>query len=239
MKKIFILLPLLFSSLLVSAEDKMMLTVLDFRTEGVSESEMNSMVSLLSSALFKTGKYTVIDSAERNSILSEIEFSMSACTTDECMIEIGKLLSAELIVTGNIGRLGTKYVISARIIETETSRTMNTVDGIYESMDDLVGNITPLAFNLAEVEYAPPEEYLQPRRNIFAEMDKKLLGGGIGILAGAGLFIASYFLNDYAENSENLTDYDSYVLAKRFAQGMFFGSVAGIGVGSVFVVMSF
>ena len=58
-------------------QTKPIITVLDFKTEALSQTEMKTVLSLLSSALFNTGKYTVIDVTQRESLLKEIEFSSS------------------------------------------------------------------------------------------------------------------------------------------------------------------
>ena len=95
MKRIIIV--LLFLAVLVPAftQDKPIITVLDFSTDGVSENEMRSIISLLSSALFQTQEFTVIDVSERERLLKELEFSVSDCTDESCLLEVGRMLSAE------------------------------------------------------------------------------------------------------------------------------------------------
>jgi hypothetical protein len=56
-------------SVLAAAQPKPVIAVLDFKTSGVSEREMKSIISLLSNSLFKTGKFTVIDVAQREALL--------------------------------------------------------------------------------------------------------------------------------------------------------------------------
>ena len=131
------------------------ITVLDFKTEGVSESEMRTVISLLSSALFQTRRFQVIDVTERERLLRELEFSVADCTDESCQLEIGRLLSAESIVVGTMGRVGSRYVLAAKILETETARTQNTADGIYPNLDALVDDIFELAKVLAQ---APSQE---------------------------------------------------------------------------------
>lgn len=115
---------LLFLAVFASAQQKPVITVLDFKASGVSEREMKSIISLLSNSLFKTGKFTVIDVEQRESILREIEFSLSDCVEETCQIEIGKQLSAELIVVGGIDKVGDNFILAAKIIETQTARTI-------------------------------------------------------------------------------------------------------------------
>lgn len=132
----------------VQAQEKPMITVLDFKTSGVSGNEMNMIISLLSSALFKTGKYTVIDVSERDTLLGELGFSFSGCADESCQLEIGQMLSAEAIVIGSIGKVGGSYIISVKMLETETARTLNTADGIYENMDLLVKDVSNIVREL-------------------------------------------------------------------------------------------
>lgn len=146
---VLILFLLALCSSFLYAQDKPIITVLDFKTSDVSEDEMRSIISLLSSALFQTDKYTVIDVTERENILGEIKFSLSGCTDEECQIEIGKLLAAENIVVGSIGTVGSKYVVSVKLLDTSTSRTVSTADGIYSDLDAVLEGIIPLAFKLA------------------------------------------------------------------------------------------
>jgi len=131
------------------AQDKPMIAVLDFSTDGVSRSEMKTIITLLSSALFQTRKFTVIDVNERERLLKELEFSVGECTDESCLLEVGRMLSAERIVVGNIGKVGTRYILSCKMLETESARTLNTADGIYASLDALVDDLFGLAEQLA------------------------------------------------------------------------------------------
>ena len=130
-------------------EDKPIITVLDFDTSEVSQAEMRAIISLLSSSLFKTDYFTVIDVSQRDTVLKEMEFSMAGCSDESCMLEIGKLLSAEAIVVGSISRVGTKFVFSAKMLETETARTLSTADGIYPDLDTLLEDIFTVTAELA------------------------------------------------------------------------------------------
>jgi hypothetical protein len=148
MRNGFMLGALVLLSLLAYAEDKPIITVLDLTATDVSNSEVKSLVSMLSSALFRTGMYTVIDVTERDRLLKEVEFSASDCTDQSCQLEIGRMLSAELIVVGNIAKVGKRYVVSIKMLQTESARTMGTADGTYDSIDGVVDDVDTLASQL-------------------------------------------------------------------------------------------
>ena len=133
----------------LGAESKPIIAVLDLRTDQVSENEMKTIISLLSSAMLDTGRYTVIDVAERETLLKEQEFSAQDCTDEKCHIEIGKLLAAEFVVPGRLGKVGSKYVLSVKMLETATSRTVGTADGTYPALDQVLGDMSRVAGKLS------------------------------------------------------------------------------------------
>ena len=141
-------------------QHKPVITVLDLTVSEVSQAEMKMIIGLMSSSLFQTGFFTVIDVSQRETVLKELQFSMSGCTDESCMLEIGKMLAAEGIVVGSIGRVGTKYVLSVKLLETESGKTLSTADGIYKDLDALLDGTFALAAKLASpygtVAAAPP-----------------------------------------------------------------------------------
>jgi TolB-like protein len=146
---LIVLLALFCCSFLHAESDKPIITVLDFDSSGIAEAEMQTTISILSSALFKTELFTVIDVSQRETVLKELEFSLSGCSDESCMLEVGKMLSAEAIVVGSIGRIGNKYVLSAKMLETETARTISSADALYPDIDSLLENIYQIADELA------------------------------------------------------------------------------------------
>ena len=152
LKRTTALLFILWAASGVGAQEMPILTVLDLKVDQVSENEMRTVISLLSSALFQTKQYTVIDVSERDSLLKEIEFSVADCSDEACALEIGKLLAAEYIVVGLFSKLGSKFVLSVKLLETSTSRTVSTADGIYAELEDILDDVQRIAKRLAGVE---------------------------------------------------------------------------------------
>lgn len=128
------------------------LTVFDFAVQGMSEQESMFIVDILSSALFDTRQYRILDRNQRNKILEEVEFSLSGCTDEECQLEVGQMLAADKIVTGSLGTIGNRYAINIKLIDVASGETISTAYSIYENLDALVDDCTTLAFQLAENE---------------------------------------------------------------------------------------
>jgi hypothetical protein len=116
------------------------LSILDLRTSGVSKADADVLLDYLSSHVVESGEYTVIDRSQRETVLKEIEFSQSDCTDEACQLRIGKLLSANRIVIGSVGKLDQVYLLNLKMIEVETGRLMKAVSGRYESMGKMIGD---------------------------------------------------------------------------------------------------
>ena len=215
MQKVCVIFTVLFLSCfpVFSEESKPIITVLDMKTEDVSKSEMNIIINRLSSALFQTDKYTVIDVSQREQILKELEFSLSGCSDDSCMLEVGKMLSAESIVVGSLGRIGSRIAVSIKMLETETGRTLSTADDIYNDINELVDGVPELAAKLAglkENNFAsgskPPEKKAPDIKSIAAWST----AGAGAVSAGIGAYLIAVsvpYITDYTNA------YDAYEAA--------------------------
>ena len=47
-------------------------------------------------------------------------FQQTGCTTNECIVEVGKLIGVEKIIGGSISQVGNIFSISSRIVNVET-----------------------------------------------------------------------------------------------------------------------
>ena len=196
MKRCLIILLSLLLPFCLFSQGKPIIAVLDFKADGVSEKEMRTLIARLTTALFNTEKFTVIDIAQRENLLKEMEFSASECTDEACQLKIGEMLSAEMIVVGNIGKIGSRFLISAKMLETETARTRSAVDGVYGSLDLMVDDLPNLSAKLAGI-----TQRVAPISNW------KTRGGIASIIAGIGSIGAGgYFLYDVATNGKTVID---------------------------------
>ncbi len=74
----------------------------------------------LTTRLFKTKKFQVVERRLLNKVLEEQSLSVSDLIDKESIKKIGNLLGVTAIVTGSITNLGDDMKINARIISTET-----------------------------------------------------------------------------------------------------------------------
>ncbi|MCD4693727.1 MAG: hypothetical protein K8R79_12490, partial [Calditrichales bacterium] len=57
-------------------------------------------------------------------ILGEQGFQLTGCTSNECVVEAGKVLGVSQIIAGNIGKIGSLYTISIRLIDVQTGKIL-------------------------------------------------------------------------------------------------------------------
>lgn len=101
--------------------------VLDFESSGLKPESARAMSDRFRVELFQRKLYALLEREKMNEILKEQGFQQSgACGTSECMVQTGKLLSVERIVTGTAGRVGDAYSISVRVVSVESGEILQT-----------------------------------------------------------------------------------------------------------------
>ena len=119
--RILVLYILLFAVPVLShAEDRVAVGVLDLVSETVSAPETRILTDRLRSELVRTGRFSVIERERMNALLAEQGFQQNTCVAAECVVEVGQLIGVQKMIAGNIGRIGTVYTLSVRVIDVGT-----------------------------------------------------------------------------------------------------------------------
>jgi tetratricopeptide (TPR) repeat protein len=129
-----------------------LITVLDFAIENMAKSDGRLIVDLVFSALVSSHKYRVLDRGQRDNILKEVEFSLSACTDEKCQLEVGRLLAADKIVVGSLGKVGQRYILNAKMLDVRTGEALASAYKVFPSLEDLVDGAEQVALSLSETE---------------------------------------------------------------------------------------
>ena len=114
------------------------IAVVDFTGNNVSSGEVRALTDRLRIELFNTKYFKVIEREMMEEVLEEQGFQQSGCTTDECMVQIGRLIGVQKIIGGSISKVGNIYSVSSRIVNVETGEIEKTE--VY----DHTGNIGQL-----------------------------------------------------------------------------------------------
>jgi TolB-like protein len=124
---ILIAISFLFISSVYSQNEKPRVAVLELKSDGLSETEAQTMTARLRSELVKTNTFTIIERDVMDDILNEQGFQMTGCTSSECAVEAGRLLSANQMCAGTIGKVGSLFSITVRLIDVESGEIIKSV----------------------------------------------------------------------------------------------------------------
>ncbi len=102
------------------------IAILDFDGIGISVQEAQVLTNRLGTKIVELRRYQVIERGQMQAILTEQDFQLTGCTSNECAVEIGQLIGAQQMLAGSFGKLGTVYTIDMKIIDVETSRVLRT-----------------------------------------------------------------------------------------------------------------
>jgi TolB-like protein len=111
------------------------LAILSFEAKGGSAEVADVAMSSLSNALANFDYITLVERRQIETILKEQQFQLSGLTEDEG-VSVGKILKADVILLGNVGKLGSSVVLSAKLISVETGKVLKGREVICEECRD-------------------------------------------------------------------------------------------------------
>ncbi|MBN2536214.1 MAG: right-handed parallel beta-helix repeat-containing protein [Spirochaetales bacterium] len=154
MKKPGIIVFLLFilSGFCFSEDNRPVIAILDFDVSGITKEEAKIIVDFITTQVIETGKYRVVDRMQRNALLEEMEWAISDCTDTKCQLQMGKLLSASLIIVGSLGNVGDMCIMNIKLIDVGTGETMNTASKMYDDINTLLKDSKSFTFEFLGVE---------------------------------------------------------------------------------------
>ena len=160
------------------------LAVMDLRCgEGIKKEQCAALTDVVIDELVKIKKYTVIDRANRDKILSEAGFQQTACVNESCTIEMGRQLGVGKLVVGSITQLGTTYLVNLQLLNVETAAVdISATEECKCDLDGLIGAMRNAARKLMGETPVTPTS-LSPQANNPNENDEyrkayKLYEGG-------------------------------------------------------------
>ena len=130
-------------------ETKPTVAVLDFDARGISAHEVATLTERFQNNLFLSKQFILVERNQMEEILNEQAFQMSGCVSDECVVEVGKLLGVHLMVAGSVGKIGKLYTCSARIIDVSEGKiiaiaTLDQGGGIEDLLSEGIPELSKL-----------------------------------------------------------------------------------------------
>ena len=139
---------------------KEIVAVLEFDAVGASKPQASAVTDRLQDELLKQGRFTLVDRSQINKILAEQAFEQSACTSQDCAVQAGKILGVRHIVTGRVTRIDDNtWQLSGALIDVETAQTLR--EETLPHRGDYFSLLNGAAVRLADRLAAPPVPRMQ------------------------------------------------------------------------------
>lgn len=162
LKKLTVLIIILCLTAAAASAEPVRVSVLYFDNNGGGK-ELDwlskGFADMLLTDLALSDDLTVIEREELEKIIAEQKFSLSGMADEEQSLEIGKLLSAQLLITGSFLSSGGRLRIDAKILDTETGQLQGAVKS-EGTADGIFGLETEIALSIFETLLIPPPDSL-------------------------------------------------------------------------------
>ncbi|MCD6578591.1 hypothetical protein J7L48_03880 [bacterium] len=139
-----------------TTEAKSAVAVIDLQAKkGVSADVASMLSDYLRSKLLNTNKYIMVTRENMNLILKEQDFQRSGCTSQECIVQIGKMLGVSKIFTGSLGMIGSVYVLNIKMLNIETGQIEKAESDQAKSEEDLLASVEKIVAKISGKIYVP------------------------------------------------------------------------------------
>ena len=102
-----------------------------------------SVAELLNIALMESGNADMVERAELDVALNELQLSAVGLTSKESQVKLGRFIGAKILITGSLCKSGSKNFVIVKIIGTETSRVLGASASGTEDFTSLVPMLAP------------------------------------------------------------------------------------------------
>lgn len=133
------------------AQDLPTVAIMEFEPSGMSETDAANITSRFSYEFSKTNRFRITEREMMEKILDEQEFQLSGCTSSECVVEVGQLLSVQYMIAGKVTKTFNIYSLHIRLIDVESGEITAQVMEDYEGSvrDFITGTVRNAALKLA------------------------------------------------------------------------------------------
>jgi len=141
----------------VTPEKKPYLAVMDFEIAGELSKDTGRTVSdKIRETLHGTNKYILVDRGNIEIIMKELAFSQTALCDQSCAVQVGRLASAQFIITGRVVQMAPNECrVTAQLTDTESTNIVNTSsESCPCSAEGIISAAETVALKLAEVPLA-------------------------------------------------------------------------------------
>jgi TolB-like protein len=134
----------------LTAQIKPTIAVLSLEAKNVSKETADAVADILSTELFNSQRFNVIERQAITRIMEEQKLQMTGVTDMNQAVEIGKILNVAKIMIGSVSRLGDTFIVNTRLVDVKTgalelaqnAKSSRGEEGLTSAINELVANIS-------------------------------------------------------------------------------------------------
>jgi hypothetical protein len=134
------------------------LAVLGFDVQ-VKAFESHNLTELLRIELSKHANYAVIDRYEVTEVLKANDISLVSCFSKSCLLEAGKLLKADKVISGSVDQMGESIYIRIRVMDVQRETVDKEVVKQFLYLPEKINAMMTIAIN--ELQGQPNDKTLE------------------------------------------------------------------------------
>lgn len=115
---------------------KKTIAVMDFSLIGIENNTMNKFaMEDMTTKLVQSGQYLVVERTKLNSVLEEHKLADSGLLDEKSSSQLGKLVSADIILTGTFSKRGSNWIVNLRLVDVKTGIILTAINETISSSD--------------------------------------------------------------------------------------------------------
>ncbi|MFH1098087.1 MAG: PorV/PorQ family protein [Candidatus Desantisbacteria bacterium] len=126
------------------------IAVSDLEAHETSAMEASTIADFLRTELINSQAFIVLERSNMSTILAEQHFQQTGCTTNECAIQMGKILNVQKILIGSFSKILGMYHINVRLVDVETGAAILAETVSFTNTEELSAKITELVNKIAK-----------------------------------------------------------------------------------------
>ena len=146
--------------------------VFSFEQEGLQQEDYEMFMELLKSELQNTKALIMVDQNQIDEVILEKNYQNSECKSQDCGIEIGKLIGIKNIIVGSLNQVADMCKIQAQLVNVIEGETEKSVEKTHiGDINEILPKIEIAAWELANLE--PTQDMLSAAGLLTEDLEEK------------------------------------------------------------------
>ena len=146
--------------------------VFSFEQEGLQQEDYEMFMELLKSELQNTKALIMVDQNQIDEVILEKNYQNSECKSQDCGIEIGKLIGIKNIIVGSLNQVADTCKIQAQLVNVIEGETEKSVEKTHiGDINEMLPKIEIAAWELANLE--PTQDMLSAAGLLTEDLEEK------------------------------------------------------------------